>query len=70
MYNYHQLFQVSLSYLEIYNENIRDLLEYTGQTLELFEENSQTGIIKVAGLSWIAAKSTEEVKFPISILNE
>jgi kinesin family protein 5 len=48
-----------MSYLEVYNEKIRDLLSPNGTTLEL-REDSQGGV-RVAGLSEVFATSTEEV---------
>ena len=52
-------YQVSMSYLEIYNELIRDLLVPTGTFLELREDAK--GTIQVAGLSELIAKTPEEV---------
>ncbi|XP_071540664.1 kinesin-like protein KIF19 isoform X3 [Panulirus ornatus] len=51
--------KISMSYLEIYNENIRDLLQPSG-TLEL-REDAKTGVIQVAGLSEKSIISTKEV---------
>lgn len=56
--------QVSLSYLEIYNENIRDLLNPSSGHLELREESSSRNRGRgtaVAGLTEIVANSTQEV---------
>lgn len=53
------VFQVSISYLEIYNELIRDLLN-PGGALELREDNRGQRIT-VAGLSEITAISRQEV---------
>ena len=51
--------QVYLSYLEVYNEQIRDLLRPTpGVQLDLREDKDQ---VHVAGLSEIRATSTHEV---------
>ena len=52
-------YQVSMSYLEIYNELIRDLLAPSSSFLELREDAK--GTIQVAGLSEIVAKTPEEV---------
>ncbi|CAF0971218.1 unnamed protein product [Adineta ricciae] len=52
-------YQVTMSYLEIYNELIRDLLAPSSSFLELREDAK--GTIQVAGLSEIAAKTPEEV---------
>lgn len=52
------MFQVSISYLEIYNELIKDLLN-PGGPLELREDNR--GRCTVAGLSEITAISRQEV---------
>ena len=49
-----------MSYLEIYNENIRDLLNPSSDTLDL-REDSKTGVIQVAGLSKTSTTSTKEV---------
>ncbi|CAF0886482.1 unnamed protein product [Didymodactylos carnosus] len=52
-------YQVSMSYLEIYNELIRDLLVPSTSFLELREDAK--GTIQVAGLSEVIAKTPEEV---------
>ncbi|CAF0766429.1 unnamed protein product [Adineta steineri] len=52
-------YQVSMSYLEIYNELIRDLLAPSSTFLELREDAK--GTIQVAGLSEIIAKTPREV---------
>ncbi len=52
-------YQVSMSYLEIYNELIRDLLAPSSSFLELREDAK--GTIQVAGLSELVAKTPEEV---------
>ncbi len=52
-------YQVSMSYLEIYNELIRDLLAPSSTFLELREDAK--GTIQVAGLSELVAKTPEEV---------
>ena len=49
-----------MSYLEIYNENIRDLLDPGSGHLEL-REDSKGRNIQVAGLSETSAASTNEV---------
>merc|ERR1740129_131270 len=54
------VFKVTMSYLEIYNENIRDLLNPSSGHLEL-RDDSRGKNITVAGLSEYAAKNTEEV---------
>ncbi|XP_059472539.1 kinesin-like protein KIF19 [Neocloeon triangulifer] len=51
--------QVTMSYLEVYNEKIKDLLNPSSQQLELREDSS--GGVRVAGLSEVFAQSTEEV---------
>ncbi|XP_043207087.1 kinesin-like protein KIF19 [Amphibalanus amphitrite] len=53
-------FKMSLSYLEIYNENIRDLLKPSSGTLEL-REDAKKGTIEVAGLSEVSTMNTKEV---------
>ncbi|CAF0893479.1 unnamed protein product [Adineta ricciae] len=52
-------YQVSMSYLEIYNELIRDLLAPSSAFLELREDAK--GTIQVAGLSEVIAKTPREV---------
>ncbi|CAF2994782.1 unnamed protein product [Rotaria sp. Silwood2] len=52
-------YQVSMSYLEIYNELIRDLLAPSSSFLELREDAK--GTIQVAGLSELNARTPEEV---------
>lgn len=53
-------FQVTMSYLEIYNENIRDLLNPSSGFLEL-REDSRGRNIQVTRLSEISTTSTDEV---------
>merc|ERR1719150_3330362 len=53
-------YKVTMSYLEIYNENIRDLLDPSTGYLELRDE-SRGRNIQVAGLSEVTTSSTEEV---------
>ncbi|XP_046596920.1 kinesin-like protein KIF19 isoform X2 [Neodiprion lecontei] len=53
-------FAVTMSYMEIYNENIRDLLNPGTGYLEL-REDSRGRNIQVSGLSEISTNSTEEV---------
>ena len=50
-----------MSYLEIYNENIRDLLNPSSGHLDL-REDSKGHNIQVAGLSESNTKNTNEVK--------
>lgn len=52
--------QVTMSYMEIYNENIRDLLNPGTGYLEL-REDSRGRNIQVSGLSEVSTNSTEEV---------
>jgi len=52
--------KVTMSYLEIYNENIRDLLSPSSGYLELRDESKGKNI-QVSGLSEIATRSAEEV---------
>merc|ERR1712045_299173 len=54
------VFKVTMSYLEIYNENIRDLLNPTSGHLDL-RDDSKGRNITVAGLSEVTTKNTEEV---------
>ena len=56
------LFQVVMSYIEIYNENVRDLLnpKNTGH-LELREDNKDK-TIHVVGLTELSTNSTNEVR--------
>lgn len=53
--------QVSLSYLEIYNENIRDLLSGKAEFLDLRDDGSK-GVV-VAGITSVTANSAEEVSY-------
>lgn len=58
--------QVYMSYLEIYNEQIRDLLSPSqGVHLELREDREQ---VHVAGLSEVKATSTNEVGITFSFV--
>ena len=54
------VFKATLSYLEIYNENIRDLLSPKSGHLDL-REDAKGRNIQVAGLSEVSAGSTNEV---------
>lgn len=49
-----------MSYLEIYNENIRDLLNPNSGFLELREDQKERSI-QVVKLSEVSTNSTEEV---------
>lgn len=51
-----------MSYMELYNEQIRDLLNPSSGYLELREDQRGRNI-QVAGLSEISTTSTEEVIF-------
>ena len=51
--------QITMTYLEIYNENIRDLLSGKPDLLELREDSSK-GVV-VAGITTVEAHSAEEV---------
>ena len=53
------MYQVSMSYLEIYNELIRDLLSPSNGFLELREDAK--GGVQVAGISELVAETPEEV---------
>ncbi|XP_044759987.1 kinesin-like protein KIF19 isoform X3 [Coccinella septempunctata] len=53
-------FTVTMSYLELYNEQIRDLLNPSSGYLEL-REDARGRNIQVAGLSEISTNSTDEV---------
>lgn len=50
-----------MSYLELYNEQIRDLLNPSSGYLEL-REDSRGRNIQVAGLSEVSTTSTDEVR--------
>ncbi|XP_041363703.1 kinesin-like protein KIF19 [Gigantopelta aegis] len=52
-------YKVTMAYLEIYNEMIRDLLNPSSGILDLREDSR--GNVQVAGLSEVTAGSTEEV---------
>ncbi|CAF0714801.1 unnamed protein product [Brachionus calyciflorus] len=55
------MYQVSMSYLEIYNELIRDLLRPSNGFLELREDAK--GGVQVAGISELVAETPEEVMY-------
>ena len=56
------VFKVSMSYLEIYNEHIRDLLNPESGHLDL-REDSKGRNIQVAGLTEINTMNTNEVNW-------
>lgn len=58
--SFNLLFQVKMSYIEIYNENIRDLLNPSAGPLELRDEGG-SGAPTVAGLSEVKATSAAHV---------
>ncbi|XP_050424557.1 kinesin-like protein KIF19 isoform X2 [Adelges cooleyi] len=60
-------YTVKLSYLEIYNENIRDLLNPSSGFLELREDSSRSRNIQVAGLSEVVVETVDEV---MGLLNQ
>ncbi|XP_065591714.1 kinesin-like protein KIF19 [Cyrtonyx montezumae] len=51
--------EVSMSYLEIYNETIRDLLSPSRRSLQLWEDSH--GTVRVVGITEASASSAEEV---------
>ncbi|XP_043282981.1 kinesin-like protein KIF19 [Venturia canescens] len=53
-------FEVTMSYMEIYNENIRDLLNPSSGYLEL-RDDSRGRNVQVSGLTEVSTSSTEEV---------
>ena len=59
MYSRLQEVEVKMSYLELYNENIRDLLNPNSGYLDLREDS--TSNTTVAGLTEVSATYTEEV---------
>ncbi len=52
-------FEVTLSYVEIYNEHIRDLISYTGDTLDLREDPLKGPV--VADVTQLKVTSTDHV---------
>ena len=56
-----------MSYMEIYNENIRDLLNPSSGYLELRDE-SRGRNSQVSGLTEISTTSTDEVNTHLNIL--
>lgn len=55
-----ELWNVSMSYLEVYNEQVYDLLEPTGKVLYI-REDQERGIVTVAGLAEKAVDAPEMV---------
>ncbi|XP_011692796.1 PREDICTED: kinesin-like protein KIF19 [Wasmannia auropunctata] len=53
-------FTVTMSYMEIYNENIRDLLNPNSRYLDL-RDDTRSGNVQVSGLTEVSTNSTEEV---------
>ncbi|EAR82018.2 kinesin motor catalytic domain protein (macronuclear) [Tetrahymena thermophila SB210] len=60
-------FVVRVSYLEIYNENIKDLLSIEDKNLDLREDPSQ-GVV-VAGITEIECSSTQEIMALLKVGN-
>lgn len=58
-----------MSYLELYNEQIRDLLNPSSGYLEL-REDSRGRNIQVSGLTEISTTSTDEVPNKIEKINK
>lgn len=58
------LLQVTMSYMEIYNENIRDLLNPSSGYLDL-RDDTRGRNVQVSGLTEISTNSTEEVRRPV-----
>lgn len=56
------MLQVTMSYIELYNENIRDLLNPSSGYLEL-REDSRGRSVQVSGLKEISTTSTDEVSY-------
>ena len=52
--------KINISYMEIYNENVNDLLNSENKNLEIREDRDQKSIF-VQGLSKIEIKNPEEV---------
>lgn len=50
-----------MSYLEIYNENIRDLLNPSSGYLDL-RDDTRARNVQVSGLTEVSTNSTEEVR--------
>ncbi|KAJ3275755.1 kinesin-like protein Klp5 [Terramyces sp. JEL0728] len=61
------LVEVTMSYLEVYNETIRDLFSKSNNTLEIREDNSK---IMVAGLSELSPNNLEKVMKLLMVGNE
>lgn len=58
-----------MSYIELYNENIRDLLNPSSGYLEL-REDSRGRSVQVSGLKEISTTSTDEVSLVRNLLVE
>lgn len=52
--------KVGFSFCEVYNEQVYDLLEYTGKTLSI-REDSERGIVQIAGLTEVSIVSVDQV---------
>lgn len=65
----HKSVELTLSYLEIYNETIRDLLVEGGSTKTLALREDSNSAISVAGLSTHMPKNVEEVMHMIMLGN-
>ena len=57
--NLTEKFEITMSYLEIYNENIKDLLSGKGDALEIRDDGAK-GIV-VAGITSVTTRSPYEV---------
>ena len=60
LYDDTQSWTVSLSYMEVYNEQVYDLLEGSGKVLSV-REDQERGIVVVAGIKEQTASSYEDV---------
>jgi len=65
--SFERRYKVKLSYLEIYNENIRDLLSGGTEQLEIWEDPIKG--ITVSGLTELQAESAEEVISMVQVGN-
>jgi kinesin family protein 18/19 len=63
--NFGESYSVLVSFIEVYNEQVYDLLEPTGRVLQL-REDQERGVVVVAGVTERLVESVEEILYLLS----